>query len=229
MAYEMCSPSGEYAQAMRTVNVAKWLLLIVVLLSLLAAVKAVCIVSFTHLLDSPASATSTMPATAPAEPSGPDRSATWRYWLGVSLGIARVVGPLACLMLLATLALACGLSLLNRSGGTAKFVSSFFWSLLLLVMLTPWQSVFGEIHAAGAIPSLAEIRNCFAYIKPGQNAAWFDVGTYYARFLAYPVVALLVWLAVTCKFSCGYKAMAASTSIPLAPPDERPASPEPRV
>ena len=107
-----------------------------------------------------------------------------------------------------------------------------FWSLLLLAILIPWQHAFLPAVGLGAMYSLSELAaEAGPAVKGWGDADSWDRIVFHARFAGYPLVALLVWLAVQIKFARGYKRMIASTVIDAAPPepaeDEAASDPQP--
>jgi len=146
--------------------------------------------------------------------------------------LAFVMGVLAVL----TLMFAVKLSLLGRLGGIPGFMSAFLWSLILLATVTPWQQLLNGALACGALYNLKELVTSAERVKASWGAADADLLDwifYYARFIAYPVIALLIWLVVMTKFARGYKdsSLAPVGAILEQRPDEpeRPGEPAPRL
>lgn len=132
----------------------------------------------------------------------------------------------SCLLVVLTLMFSVKLSIIGRLGGIGGFMSAFFWSLILLAMITPWQQVLAATYASGALYNLGELTSQVARVKGtwGASAGVLEVTLFYARFAAYPIIAMLVWIAVMAKFSRGYKdsLMSPVGTIPV----ERPAEPQ---
>ena len=83
----------------------------------------------------------------------------------------------------------------------AGLISAFFWSLILLAMLIPWQQVLARnTIACGALWNLGEMAARRA-TWGGADADWNGALLFYTRFLGYPGAALLVWLVVHVKFT----------------------------
>jgi hypothetical protein len=164
-------------------------------------------------------ASTTQPAagTASSEPArkpflslGPTQWGTILCWgMSASKFVAMVFG----LMLVFTLMLTMDLSLLGRLGGVAGFVGAFFWSLLLLAMLIPWHEAIRMGLACGATHSLAELQADIQNLQSvgAKTFSWALAG-FYARFLAYPAIALAILLIVQAKFAKGYRLMTTSTT-----------------
>jgi hypothetical protein len=171
-------------------------------------------------------------AAAPPEPASPARALARKWHLGLRwlLPIARFTAAVAGMLLVLTLLFAVQLSLVGRLGGAAGLISAFFWSLILFVMVIPWQQVLTAAAVApGALFDLEELLSARAALA--EDPSWQQQGLYYARFLAYPALTLLVWLVVHAKFTAGCMAMhfphAVAPAAPVAssPPGDRPAEP----
>ncbi len=177
---------------------------------------------------------STQPASAAAgpRPRGPlsiDKEAEaarnremWYLVLVWALPTAKFLAVVIAALLTCTLLLAVLMSLVGRLGGAAGFVSAFFWSLILLAMVTPWQQVLNGTWACGALYNLSDLLTQIKLVKPSWDPptppTTLDLTLFYARFLAYPAIALLVWLVVQTKFARGYGRMNLSL---LAPEPEK--------
>jgi hypothetical protein len=139
------------------------------------------------------------PATAPAARTPPlSKPQKWQLVLHWSLPGAKFVAMVSAMLLVITLVFAVGLSLIGKLGGMAGLISAFFWSLILCAMVMPWQQVLIKSDlACGALYNLGELVTARARLAA---AAWQRPLLYYARFVAYPAAALLVWLVVHIKF-----------------------------
>jgi len=158
---------------------------------------------------------------APAAPDTRERALRW------VLRGTKFLGLVASMLLVLTLMFAVMLSLLGRLGGTAGLMGAFFWSLILLPMLVPWQQVLQSPFACGALFNLDNLTSWTARVRASWGAsspAARDLVFYYARFLVYPAVALLVCLVIQVKFAAGLKRMALSAGTGEAP--HQPSTPQ---
>ncbi len=121
-----------------------------------------------------------------------------KYGLPASRFAALVLGLMLVLMVM----FAVKLSLVERVGGVAGFMSAFNWSLILLMMLIPWRPILDSSLSCGALFTFSELMQADAAL--GQTPVMLDQIFFYARFLGYPGLALLVCLIVQAKFSRGY-------------------------
>lgn len=227
---QMTGAVAAFSSVKAAKNVFMWLIALAILLQLGGFVA----VHFFGVLDplyakeaapEPASPSATQPAVASAEGSGDVLAETSREILIYGLKVTKFFTFVLCLLAVLTLMFAAKLSLVGALGGMGGFVSAFFWSLILLAVLTPWENIVGGF-VPGAMHSFCEMRVAMISIRPEWGAGsieLLDKIAFYARFIAYPAAALLIWLMVMLKFSKGYKASA------LAPvgtiPAERPAEP----
>ncbi|MGB2823228.1 MAG: hypothetical protein WBF17_19750, partial [Phycisphaerae bacterium] len=155
----------------------------------------------------PSAAAKKPPATAAGKPDEPEKkqpsltkAEKWRIALRWSLPATKFIAMVTALLLTLTILFAVGLSLVGRLGGMAGLISAFFWSLILFVMVVPWQQVLvNRTLACGALFNLGELlagRSEWG----GAAATGPDTTLYYGRFAVYPGAALLIWLIVHVKF-----------------------------
>jgi len=127
----------------------------------------------------------------------------WTKILHGVLQAVKGVTPALCVLLALTLLLGVQLTLLGRLGGVVDLIGAFFWSLVLLAILMPWQDVFQDHFACGALYGIGELIGQTRLVKapPSIGATTAEQVFYYARFLAFPLLALLVWITVMVKFA----------------------------
>ncbi|MDP7288936.1 MAG: hypothetical protein QGH94_13185 [Phycisphaerae bacterium] len=226
------SGRSEFAVAFGSIRAAKNLAAGLIILALLLQIGGMAAVHFARLLDEPAGSVVAVPkgdAAAPAakgdeaapaaatKPAGDAAAASaakpksekeydvagiarvvLQYGLPASRFAVLALGLLLVLMIM----FAVKLSLIERVGGVGGFISSFNWSLILLMMLIPWRQILNSSISCGALFNYTELMNADAAL--GQTPATFDQAYFYARYLAYPCVALLTCLIVQAKFAKGY-------------------------
>ena len=122
-----------------------------------------------------------------------------------AMPLARALAPVLCIILSVTLFLGTMVSLVGRTGGSTGFTSAFFWSLILLAVLVPWQSFFPNSPLSGAMfrGGISSIVDARARLYATGHMT--DKIFYYGRYVSYPVIALLLWLLVQAKFGRAYK------------------------
>ena len=212
----------EYLDAFKVVRLAKNVLMVIILLSILVQLGGVILVEFVGLPSAPATSANEAAAGVPAA-SGPTQTTdpsplrTTVFWL---LPATKFTALAACLLLVLTLMFSVKLSLVGRLGGIAGFVRAFFLSLILLAMLVPWQQIVKATFACGALFNLDQLEEARRKLQDNTLAQIL----HYARFIAYPLLAMLVLAAVQITFSKGCRKM----SIPPAAVSGRPEGPQQR-
>lgn len=128
---------------------------------------------------------------APQEPQKQRPSAVFEIKFKHVAGLIRVVNfvliltvTLYCLTLLFSLKI----SLVGRLGGINHISRAFFLSLVVLVVLLPWQLFFSPV-VAGAMYTPSELSNACIAVKGGDM---LDVVSHYLRFSGYWLVVLLL-------------------------------------
>ena len=135
------------------------------------------------------------------------------------------------LLLVLTVLFSVKLSLVGRVGAPSGFLSAFYWSLILLVVLIPWQTVLAPTAACGATFSLGDLLAQHADVKGDDidlKSDFLALSFYYARFMAYPALALLMVVLVGLQFANGYRPLKrGSAGVAAAPPAPAPPAPAP--
>ncbi|MBS3821064.1 MAG: hypothetical protein KGY81_04795, partial [Phycisphaerae bacterium] len=131
-------------------------------------------------------------------------SLTWvlpgsRFMIVVSAAILTII------LMFATM-----LAINGRASGVSGVLSAALWSMFLLAVVVPWQQALNTSIACGATFNVAELLRRTSETLPRWGARTpnlMEQILYYVRFLAFPGLALLVWLVVTVKFARGYGRM----------------------
>ncbi len=135
---EYASAAGAYVEAMRTVRGVKNLffgLLVVVILFLVAAF---CLVQYAGVLKG---------ASKPF----------WDNWLSWAFPFSAFVGVVVGCLYVLTLLVGLKISLAGRLEGAAGLTKGFFWSLLFLAILLPWQNILVHKVAGEQMPMLRTV------------------------------------------------------------------------
>ena len=211
---------GDYAQAFGSVRCAKKILWVLIALMIVVQLASFVLVEFVGVLD-PLHKAAT--ATATTNPAGTDQANMWQDVLGWVMPASKFLAFVLAILLSLTLLLGVQISLAGGLGGAAGLVGAFFWSLVLLAALTPWQQLFPSSIVCGATYNLGDLVNFAKTAKAdwaGHSVGTFDVIAYYLRFIGYPVVAVLLWLVVGLKFCRGVRVM----NLPEPPASSLPAA-----
>lgn len=169
----------------------------------------------------PAATPAPQPAAKPAtRPANGDGIQTAKYILNIAMPILKYLGFMAAILLSLTLLIGFKVALIGQLGGVRPLVSAFFWSLLLLVFLTPWDQLFEPtarciglfVPDAANVSVIDGIRQ-FKIDLVGTTDNLSATSRYYFKFLGWPGLALLTWLIVMVKFGRGYARLDFPTAI----------------
>ena len=212
--------ASEFASAMKPVRTAKCIFLLLILVSLVVQAAGFVLLEFTTQMDTPSAvegetSVSTPPAeTTPAASKEQPRALrdAFHWILPITKFLALVCGVLVVISLMFLAAL----SLLGQGQGSLRLLSAFCWSLVLLAMVIPWQRIFQSSLACGALYNLGELTKWYDSIHTGQSNLMKKI-FYFARFLGYPGLTLLVWIVVLVKSDGGYRRLV-SGEVAKSPP-----------
>ena len=201
----------DFRDALRSVKTVKSLLVLFLALALIAQVAVFVLVDIAGILKEDTSGNVT----------------TALMWV---LAASKFVGLALAALLVVTLVFAALLSLVGQLGSPSGFIGAFYWALILLAILVPWQTVLAPTFACGATFSLGDMVEKYVAVKAGGvdlSEDFLDVSLYYARFIAYPVFALFVLLVTGMKFGSGYRPLKIRSS--AAPAAVVAPTPEPEI
>lgn len=187
----------DYLEALRSVRFARRIFVVLVLLSLLLQVALYLTIRFwdVQALELLLMGSAAQPA-ADAEAIG-----FWQFALGFGLPLAHFVGACAAFLLAIACLLAVNVSLSGRLGGAQPSICSFFWAVLLLAMLVPWQQIVPVTQVPSVFYSLGDLQHVAAF----QPQIALDTIAHYIRYLGYPVLGFLVLLASSVAAGRSYR------------------------
>ncbi len=215
----------QFAEALASLRRVRALLVTLIALCLLAQIGAFCFLQFASEGDSTPTNVDEMIVDSAEAPdvalAAPPVKPVYRsaHELAVSedvyeimfwiLSASKFIAILLAGLLMLTLMFSIKLGLLGQLGAPAGFMAGFYWSLLLVGMLVPWQQITRSEMACGATFNLAQ----FLDIARDGQTKWGAAQTgrlgyqvfFYARFIAYPAMALLVTLLASMGFARGYR------------------------
>ena len=196
--------AADYADAMSVARRAKNWLFLLLLLMLLAELATFFAARFSNVIVSPATATTTQPAAAAAAPTATTAGDVLQYLVGLIdfLGIALVI--VLALVLLVII----NIMLVGRLVGVARLTSAFIWTLVLAVLLFPWQAFLADAtftSDAFKIPGVLYTWAELVHRAKAQPGDVFAAMLYWARFVGFPIVALIMLLAVQVKSNRGLR------------------------
>jgi hypothetical protein len=221
--------AADYADAMmiarRAKNVLFFFLLIMLLLQLTIFFiakntqyllpDAVATPSLAESATNPATLPTVMPATVPTTQSALStvaNKATAPAVLRYVTAIIDFLGIVFILVLAVVLLLIIKIMLVGRLIGVAQVTSAFIWCIFLALLLFPWQGFLqntdftGQFKIPGVLYTWSELINPTLGAKFASKG--FDAPTilHWARFVAWPVIALILLLVVQAKSSRGLRA-----------------------
>ncbi|MGH7213402.1 MAG: hypothetical protein ACREIT_01275 [Tepidisphaeraceae bacterium] len=211
------STAADYADAMMTARRAKNWLFLILLLMLLGQLTLFFVARYTDIVvDSNAPVT-----TAPVWPeSDVVQSSVGRNRLHYALSLTSFLGATVPVVLTVVLLLIVTIMLVGRLVGVAKVTSAFIWCVVLVVFLFPWQSFLDNVYLTpdraefkvpGALYTWAELSHPTLGAKFSLNVVGDSSNSLprailkWARFVAFPVAALLILLAIQVKSNRGLK------------------------
>ena len=211
---------ADYADAILVARRAKNWLFLILLVVLVGEIALFIVARTTSALGNVAAASiaTTQPATS--------RLGDVLQYLVALAGFA---GIAASLVLSGVLVLLVKIMLTGRTLGVAKVTSAFIWSLVLIVLLFPWQAILNG-------PTISSTPNPQAldFKLPGVIYTWtelthptlgakFDSSRMeitvlrWARFIGFPAVAAIMLMSIQIKSSMGIKAaLGEDPSVPAA-------------
>lgn len=220
--------AADYADAMMTARKAKNLLFLLLLLVLLAQLSIFFVAAYTDFIvqHEPAAATTnseevvaaTLPSTAPAgdegvilkaDSEGVSASASNEKVtaaLRLLTGLCAFVGVMLPLVLTFILLLIVGIMLVGRLIGVSRLTSAYIWTIVLLVLLFPWQAFLDPSiwRWPGALYTWDELMSNGQFMHTdGKSIFYYIVG--WGRFVAAPVIALLILLSIQVKSNRGMR------------------------
>jgi hypothetical protein len=194
--------AADYADALLTAKRAKNVLFPLLLLLILIQLALFFVARYTHILR------------PPVDPKGRN----WTELLEYLTGLIDFLGIVFALLLAAVLCLILKVLLVGRLVGVARLTSAVIWSMFLVLLLFPWQSflnnptITNDTVATSLGMKLPGVLYTWAEFSHPQLGATFagngDVPFLvlrWARFVAWPVIAILILLAVQAKSSSGLR------------------------
>jgi len=194
--------AADYADAMLTARRAKnWLFLI--LFVLLLAQLAVFFLYRTDVIKLGPPSTGAARAIATAPTTIPASQNTIELLLIYLIGLSDFLGVILVIVLALVLLLVTNIMLVGRLIGVSRITSAYIWTLLLIVLLFPWQAFLRplDFKIPGVLYTWDEL------ITTGHWTAtrWTEDMVKWTRFVAFPVVAIILLCIIQIKSSRGIR------------------------
>ncbi|MCK4658928.1 MAG: hypothetical protein KAV82_05345 [Phycisphaerae bacterium] len=203
----------DYSGALRTIRASRGVFLLILILSLLLHVGAYCATRWGGLLQ-PVVVEEVQEQIAhtsaePAHSVTPDAEtiamfSNWYYLTELTLPVTEFFGQVCCGLLTICFLFAALVCLSGGLGGVRGSIAAFFWTLLLLALLFPWERWLGTVPHSEQIPGIY-----FTFKELCQMPQEFPnmIGEilHYARFLGFPLLALLIAFIADRRYARGYR------------------------
>jgi hypothetical protein len=130
--------------------------------------------------------------------SAPMVSQEWVEKLQYVVGITAYLGIVLTIVLAIVLLLIVKIMLVGRLIGVARLTSAFIWTVVLALLLFPWQAFWPndyKFKVPGVLYTWDELVHRVKY----QTGVSDDSVLFWARFVAFPAVALIILLSIQIK------------------------------
>jgi len=130
--------------------------------------------------------------------SAPVVSQEWIEKLQYIVGITAYLGIVLTIVLAIVLLLIVKIMLVGRLIGVARLTSAFIWTVVLALLLFPWQAFWPndyKFKVPGVLYTWDELVHRVKY----QTGVSDDSVLFWARFVAFPAVALIILLSIQIK------------------------------
>jgi hypothetical protein len=210
--------AADYADALIVARRAKKTLILLMMLMLVAQVAVFSVVKFSGLIPESAIAPvseATTQVVAGQVASG--HAGDWKSLLMYGSSLSLHVGLVCAVLLPFALLLIALVMLVGRLIGMAPVVSAFVWSLVVLALMFPWQTML----------SVQPMPNS-QMVLPGVLYTWDEIALrakstptelqpqilYWARFYGWPVITLILLLRIQLKSGRGLRMAMGETGDP---------------
>jgi hypothetical protein len=197
----------DFAAALRTIRAARGVFLLLLILSLLIHVAAFAAVRWGHVLSTVQTVEKEIQSPEPAVLVGsPDVAETvgeggfWAETMEIMLPLTEFVGQVSCALLAFCFLASGNIFLAGRLGGVRGSLSAFFWMLVLLALLFPWERWLGGSQVPGVFLTFEELDSLSLDFKDTLHNVLFHV-----RYVGYPLLALLIALVGDGRYARGYR------------------------
>jgi hypothetical protein len=196
--------AADYADALLTARRAKNLLVLLVVLMLLIQLAVFFIVKYTGIVY-PTSA-SAAPTTAPASEQ------TWHSIAQYAVGISVFVGVAGTILTALVLYLITQIMVVGRLIGVSRVISALIWTFVVLMLIFPWQAFLRdqalqsrEWIFPGVLYSWNELLALVTIGTRGRDTGLDKQILHWARFVAWPAIAIMLLLAIQVKSNRGLR------------------------
>ena len=194
---------GDYVSALKTIRSVRGAIVLLLILSLLIPLACFGGVQWGKIRQ---------PATATAADLASDDGAPVEDAFGISenrlytmaqqaMRFTPFVARLMTLMLIFVYLMTTNICLSGRLGGANDSIVSFFWAVLLMLLLIPWQSWIGAGEGVAVFYDLDALINAHSSLC----SEWLVRLAHYVRFLLFPFLGLLTVVVADIRFGRCYR------------------------
>jgi hypothetical protein len=211
--------AADYADALITARRAKNVLVLLLLLMLLSQLAIFFTARYTNLTTpTVVTSTATTNPTTGAVVAEPNQ---WFEKLQYVIGLTDFLGVTLSIVLSFVVLLLVQIMLVGRLIGVARVTSAFIWALVLIVLLFPWQAFLNNVafdHPEFKIPGVLytwdELR-MFAKFGMDKALPLPQLILQWARWVAFPVISVLIVLAIQIKSNRGLRQALGEVDYPI--------------
>jgi len=184
--YAADSTAADYADALLACRRARTCLVVLLLLAMVCAIGVFVWAKYGNLLDA------SCPAAA-------------RQAAAMAVALTAFLGPVVSIVLAAVLLVIVNIMLVGRLIGLSRVVCGFFWCVLLVVLLLPWQTVAAsaaghDLRVPGVLCTWSEVLALRAPAPAARSAAQkadvLEETLTWLRFGGWPVLAGIIVLVI---------------------------------
>ena len=191
--------SADYADALIVARRAKHWLFLILLLILLVHMSLFFVARYTNVFPSIAMSSTTVPTSQPTRVSE-----EFHYLTALTTFLGTILPPVLALVLLIIV----NIMLVGRLIGVARVTSAYIWSLLLALLLFPWQAFLGKVtfysgdfRIPGVLYTWDELVQQARF--PTQPIELAIVK--WSRFVVFPLLTLIVLMMIQSKSNRGLR------------------------
>jgi hypothetical protein len=207
--------AADYSDALITARRAKNILVLLVLLMLLGQLALFFTAKYSKYIPvenppAPMAGATSMPVD-PALITPSPLPSTALDVLQYCVGLTEFLGITLSIVLSLVILLLAIIMLVGRLVGVSRVTSAFIWSIVLIVLLFPWQAFLADAHFAsdfkipGVLYTWTELVK-FAKIDVGGNNPELKVRIlHWGRFVAFPLLTVIITLMIQVKSNRGLR------------------------
>jgi len=198
----------DYSGAINAIRAARSIFVLLLVLSLLTHAGAYSMARWTDVLNGPGAAAADVTTPAAGEESAAENSVRQaeRALAAIELGLplTEFIGQVSCVALLLCYLLGANICLSGRLGGVRGSIAAFFWMLVLLALVFPWDRWLGPLRGQVQVPGVYLTSGEVESIPTGFASQIAEI-LHYVRFLGYPLLVFLIAIVADRRCARGFR------------------------